>query len=55
MMGPTGGYLLGFVAAAAIVGYFAERGADRSMPQLLGAMALGHIVIFAFAMPGSIT
>ena len=48
MMGPTGGYLVGFVAAAAVVGYFAERGADRSAPQLLGAMALGHIVLFAF-------
>ena len=48
MMGPTGGYLLGFVAAAAIVGFFAERGADRSTPQLLGAMALGHLVLFAF-------
>ena len=48
MMGPTGGYLLGFAAAAAIVGFFAERGADRSAPHLLGAMALGHVVLFGF-------
>ena len=48
MMGPTGGYLLGFVAAAALVGFFAERGADRSTSQMLGAMALGHVVLFAF-------
>ena len=48
MMGPTGGYLIGFVAAAAIVGFFAERGADRSVPKLLGAMTLGHVVVFGF-------
>ena len=48
MMGPTGGYLIGFVAAAAFVGFFAERGADRSVPKLLGAMTLGHVVLFGF-------
>lgn len=48
MMGPTGGYLIGFVAAAALVGFFAERGADRSVPKLLGAMTLGHVVLFGF-------
>ena len=47
MMGPTGGFLAGFVLTAAIVGFFAERGADRSVPQLLGAMTLGHVVMFA--------
>ncbi len=26
MMGPTGGYLAGFVAAAALAGFLAERG-----------------------------
>ena len=48
MMGPTGGYLVGFLAAAALVGFFAERGADRSVPKLLGAMTLGHLVLFGF-------
>ncbi len=48
MMGPTGGYLVGFLAAAALVGFFAERGADRSVPKLLGAMTLGHVVLFGF-------
>ncbi len=47
MMGPTGGYLLGYIPAAAAVGFFAERGADRSVPRLLGAMALGHAILFA--------
>ncbi len=46
MLGPTGGYLVGYVAAAYLVGFLAERGADRSIPQLLGAMILGHVVLF---------
>lgn len=48
MMGPTGGYLIGFLVAAALVGFFAERGADRSVPKLLGAMTAGHVVLFGF-------
>ena len=47
MMGPTGGYLLGYVPAAFAIGFFAERGAARSVPQLLGAMTLGHAILFA--------
>jgi biotin transport system substrate-specific component len=46
MAGPTGGYLLGFLAAAALVGWLAERGWDRSLGRLLAAMILGHLVIF---------
>jgi biotin transport system substrate-specific component len=47
MMGPTGGYLIGFVAAAALVGWLAERGWDRSIPRMALAMALGHVLILA--------
>ena len=43
-MGPTAGYLAGFVVAAFITGWLAERGWDRSVPRLFVAMALGHIV-----------
>ncbi len=46
MMGPTGGYLVGYLLAAVVVGLLAERGADRSVGQLLGAMTLGHLVMF---------
>ncbi len=46
MMGSTGGYLIGYLFAAAIVGWFAERGADRSFTRLLGAMAAGNCVVF---------
>jgi len=47
MMGPTGGYLVGFVAAAFTVGWLAERGWDRAHWKLFIAMAIGHAAIFA--------
>lgn len=50
MAGPTGGYLIGFVAAAALIGWLAERGWDRSFWRMLVAMALGHAVIFIFGL-----
>ena len=48
MMGPTGGYLLGFIAAAMLTGFMAERGFARGILPTLFTMALGHAVIFAF-------
>lgn len=47
LFGPSGGYLAGFIAAAFIVGWFAERGWDRSILRLFGLMAVGHFVILA--------
>jgi biotin transport system substrate-specific component len=47
LVGPTAGYLAGFVAAAFITGRLSERGWDRSVPRLFVAMGLGHIVILA--------
>jgi biotin transport system substrate-specific component len=46
-IGPTAGYLIGFVPAAFIVGWLSERGWDRSVPLLFVAMAVGHIIILA--------
>jgi biotin transport system substrate-specific component len=46
MVGPTGGYLVGFVVAAALAGALAARGWDRSFAWMLLAMALAHVVIF---------
>jgi biotin transport system substrate-specific component len=45
LMGPTSGYLIGFVAAAFATGWLSERGWDRSMLLLFAAMAIGHIII----------
>jgi biotin transport system substrate-specific component len=50
MAGPTGGYLVGFVPGAYVVGWLAERGWDRSVPRLFLAMLLGHVLIFAFGL-----
>jgi biotin transport system substrate-specific component len=47
LVGPTAGYLFGFVAAALITGWLSERGWDRSVPRLFVAMGIGHIVILA--------
>lgn len=44
--GPTGGYLLGFVAGAMVVGWLAERGWDRHPFTTAAAMVLGNIVIY---------
>ena len=47
LLGPTGGYLLGFAAAAYLVGALIERGWDRTLPSSGLALALGHAVIYA--------
>ncbi len=47
MMGPTGGYLVGFAVAAVLVGWLAERGWTRGWVSLTVAMLLGHAAIFA--------
>lgn len=46
MMGPTGGYLLGFALAAGAVGWLAERGWDRSIVTTAAAMAIGNVLIY---------
>jgi biotin transport system substrate-specific component len=50
MMGPTGGFLLGFLAAALVMGFLAERGWDRSLLRVTVMMAIGHAVIFVFGL-----
>ncbi len=46
MVGPTGGYLLGFLFAAAVVGWLGERGWDRRIATTLAAMVLGTTIIY---------
>lgn len=46
IFGVTGGYLIGFLAAAAITGYGARRGADRSPVRTLLLFALASAVIY---------
>jgi biotin transport system substrate-specific component len=44
MLGPTGGYLVGFVLSAAITGWLTER--RRDWPALVLAVTAGSIVVF---------
>jgi biotin transport system substrate-specific component len=45
MAGPTGGYLGGFVAGAALCGWLAQRGWDRDAWRTAIAMTAGHLLI----------
>jgi biotin transport system substrate-specific component len=45
MLGPTGGYLLGFVLAAAVAGWLVERRRDAAGPAL--AVVAGSLAIYA--------
>jgi biotin transport system substrate-specific component len=47
LLGPTGGYLAGFVVAALITGWLSERGWDASALRLFVAMIIGHGFILA--------
>lgn len=47
MLGTTGGYLAGFVAMAAIVGWAADRFWDRNPLKLFGAMLTAEVVMLA--------
>src|SRR5207302_10287967 len=47
LLGPTGGYLVAFPAAAFITGAFAEQGWDRKFLTAAAAMAVGSVVIIA--------
>ena len=46
MMGPTGGYLLGFFVTAVVLGALAERGWTRSIITTVAAMVLGNAIIY---------
>jgi biotin transport system substrate-specific component len=51
VLGATGGYLIGFLVAAAVVGRLAELGWDRGFGGALAAMAVGNLVIYAIGLP----
>lgn len=47
IQGPTGGYLVGFIVAAGFVGYMAERGLDRKVVPMVGALLIATAIIYA--------
>lgn len=50
LLGPTGGYLLGFVAAAYVTGWLAERGWGRRAGYAFAAMLAGNALIYVFGL-----
>lgn len=50
--GASGGYIIGFVVAAGVIGWLAEHGADRRVTLAFGAFVAGQLVIFAFGLAG---
>jgi biotin transport system substrate-specific component len=51
VFGTTGGYIIGFVLAAGVVGRLAELGWDRRFGGALAAMALGNLAIYVVGVP----
>ena len=51
VLGPTGGFLVGFIPAAFLVGLAARRGLDRDPWKALVLFTAGQLVIFAVGVP----
>jgi biotin transport system substrate-specific component len=48
---PSFGYIIGFVLAGGLVGWLAQRGADRTPLKTAATMVLGNVVIYAVGLP----
>jgi len=49
--GPTGGYIIGFIFAAALTGWLAQREWDHRILKAIAAFGAGTVVTFAFGLP----
>jgi biotin transport system substrate-specific component len=47
----SGGYIVGFVIAAAVTGYLAERQWDRQLSSAIAAMLTGNVIIYLVGLP----
>ncbi|HKP18776.1 MAG TPA: biotin transporter BioY [Gaiellaceae bacterium] len=47
----SGGYIVGFVLAAAVTGFLAERGWDRRFSSSVGAMLTGNVIVYLVGLP----
>lgn len=50
LLGPTGGYLFGFIPAAYITGSLAEKGWDRRFGTTILTMIFGNLAIYTFGL-----
>jgi len=51
LFGPTGGYILGFIPTAFVVGWLLEKGWYKNLVLTIMAFALGNAIIYAFGLP----
>jgi biotin transport system substrate-specific component len=51
VFGATGGYVIGFIPAAFLIGLAARRGADRNLLKAVPLFVAGQAVIFAVGVP----
>lgn len=51
VQGATGGYLIGFIVAAWVIGFLAERKQDRNVWSAVPAFLAGNAVIYLFGVP----
>jgi biotin transport system substrate-specific component len=51
VLGVSGGYIVGFIVAAAVIGRLAELGWDRNLLGAVGAMLIGSALIYAIGLP----
>ncbi|WP_165064684.1 biotin transporter BioY [Marisediminicola senii] len=49
--GPTGGYIIGFIFAAALTGWLAQRAWDHRILGAIASFSAGTLVTFAFGLP----
>lgn len=47
LFGATGGYIIGFVLAALVVGFLAEKGWSASSIGMVGSYVIGSVIIYA--------
>lgn len=50
-IGPTGGYLVGFIVMAAVVGWLHERGFGKKLGSSIASMMVAEFALFAVALP----
>jgi biotin transport system substrate-specific component len=51
ILGPTGGYIVGFIFAAALTGYLAQREWDHKILGGIASFMAGTVMTFAFGLP----
>ncbi|MBW2984756.1 biotin transporter BioY [Candidatus Woesearchaeota archaeon] len=52
IMGPTGGYIFGFLVCVYVVGLMIEKGHGRTKSSVLLCMVIGNVIIYAFGLTG---